>query len=348
MNPLARDSRRFCVAPMMDLTDRHSRRLLRLISRRALLYTEMIATQAILRGDAARHLRHHPDEHPVAIQLGGMEPAELAASAAMAADAGFDEINLNVGCPSDRVQSGRFGACLMAEPGRVAEGVAAMIARVRVPVTVKTRIGIDRDESPERMHRLVDLCAQAGCRVFIIHARNAWLDGLSPAQNREIPTLRYHLVHALKQARPELRIVINGGLDSVAQWQEQLRHVDGVMVGREAFYNPMCMAVVDRLLYGSVDPDPQPQEVLQAYMRHVAEELATGTPLRAMTQPLFGLYQGVPGARTWRRTLSEEGRLHGAGMEVIERALAAVGYQSAPRATTGQIASTRSARYATI
>ncbi len=317
-------SHRYCVAPMMDLTDRHCRRLLRLISRHARLYTEMITTQALLRGDAPRHLRHDESEHPVAIQLGGSEPAELAACARMAADAGFDEVNLNVGCPSDRVQSGRFGACLMAEPERVADSVAAMRAVVDIDVTVKTRIGIDHDDSPDRLLRLVEQCRAAGCRIFIVHARNAWLDGLSPAENREIPPLRYGVVHALKHDNPDLQIIINGGLRSQAALEAELAHVDGVMVGREAYYNPMSLATIDRTLYGSEAPIPRAREIVQAYLEHVARELSAGTPLRAMTQHLLGLYQGVAGARAWRRTLSEEGRLQGAGIEVIERALAAV------------------------
>jgi tRNA-dihydrouridine synthase A len=317
-------SHRYCVAPMMDLTDRHCRRLLRLISRHARLYTEMITTQALLLGDAQRHLRHDDTEHPVAIQLGGSEPADLAACARMAADAGFDEVNLNVGCPSDRVQSGRFGACLMAEPERVADSVAAMRAAVDIEVTVKTRIGIDRDDSPDRLLRLVEQCRTAGCRIFIVHARNAWLDGLSPAENREIPPLRYAIVHALKHDNPDLQIIINGGLRSQAAIETELTHVDGVMVGREAYYNPMSLGPIDSALYGARTPVPLARDVVHAYLDHVEHELSAGTPLRAMTQHLLGLYQGVAGARAWRRTLSEEGRLRGAGIEVIERALAAV------------------------
>ncbi len=317
-------SHRYCVAPMMDLTDRHCRRLLRLISRHARLYTEMITTQALMRGDAPRHLRHDPTEHPVAIQLGGSEPADLAICARMAADAGFDEVNLNVGCPSDRVQAGRFGACLMAEPERVAESVAAMCAAVDIPVTVKTRIGIDHDDSPERLLRVVALCRAAGCQIFIVHARNAWLDGLSPAENRDIPPLRYEVVHALKRDNPELQVIINGGLCSHEALETQLVHVDGVMVGREAYYNPMSLARIDKALYDSSAAVPLARDIVHQYMEYVEEELSAGTPLRAMTQHLLGLYQGVPGARRWRRTLSEEGRLEDAGIEVIERALATV------------------------
>jgi tRNA-dihydrouridine synthase A len=326
MNALPDDllSHRYCVAPMMDLTDRHCRRLLRIISRRSRLYTEMITTQALLRGDAARHLRHDTSEHPVAIQLGGTDPADLARCARMAADAGFDEVNLNVGCPSDRVQSGRFGACLMAEPELVADSVAAMLAAVDIPVTVKTRIGIDRDESADRLHRLVERCSAAGCRIFIVHARNAWLDGLSPAENREIPPLRYPVVHELKRDHPALRIVINGGLRTEAQITSELQQVDGVMIGREAYYNPMSMATVDSALYGETTAPLTCREVVQGFLIHVEAELHAGTPLQAMTRHLLGLFQGVPGARAWRRTLSEEGRLRGAGIEVIEKALAAV------------------------
>jgi len=306
---------------MMDLTDRHARRFLRGLSRRARLYTEMVTTGALIHGDAARHLRHDPAEHPLAIQLGGSDPAALAACARMAEDAGYDEVNLNVGCPSDRVQSGRFGACLMAEPALVAECVAAMQAAVRIPVTVKTRIGIDRDESTERLERLVEAVVEVGCRTLIVHARKAWLDGLSPRENREIPPLRPEVVHALKRSRPGLGVVINGGLASIADCERELAHVDGVMLGRAAYYDPWLLAAVDPALFGEAAPVVERAQAVEAFLPHVARELAQGTPLSAMTRHLLGLYQAVPGARAWRRTLSERAPRPGAGLDVIRAAL---------------------------
>lgn len=310
---------------MLDLTDRHARRFLRCLSRRAFLYTEMITTGALLFGDTQRFLRFDPGEHPVAIQLGGSDPLALARCARLAADAGYDEINLNVGCPSDRVQSGRFGACLMAEPALVGEGVAAMVAASAVPVTVKTRIGIDRDESADRLHRLVDAVAAAGCRTVIVHARNAWLDGLSPKENREVPPLRYGVVHALKRARPDLEIVINGGIRTLDECTAQLQAVDGVMLGREAYYRPWLLSEVDARLFGDAPAVDSREQAVLDYLPYVAAELAAGTPLPAMARHLIALYHGAAGARAWRRTLSEETRAPGAGIEVIEAALSAIG-----------------------
>jgi tRNA-dihydrouridine synthase A len=315
------DSHRFCVAPMLDLTDRHARRFLRCLTRRARLYTEMITTGALLFGDTRRFLAFDPAEHPVALQLGGSEPEDLARCARLAADAGYDEVNLNVGCPSDRVQNGRFGACLMAEPARVADGVAAMRAAAAIPVTVKTRIGIDRDESAERLYTLVEAIAEAGCGTVIVHARNAWLDGLSPKENREIPPLRYEVVHALKRARPELTIVINGGITTLDTCEAQLAHVDGVMLGREAYYNPWMLAGVDERLYGDGPGVRSRGEAVRAYLPYVRREIEAGTPLQAITRHLLALALGLPGARAWRRTLSEEARLPGAGAELLESAL---------------------------
>jgi tRNA-dihydrouridine synthase A len=320
----ARLSHRFCVAPMMDLTDRHARYFLRLLSRRALLYTEMITTGALIHGDAARFLAHDPAEHPVAIQLGGSEPADLARCARMAEDAGYDEVNLNVGCPSDRVQSGRFGACLMAEPELVGECVAAMHAAVRIPVTVKTRIGIDRDESTERLYRLVDAVRTAGCATLIVHARKAWLDGLSPKENREIPPLRYDVVHALKRAHPELEIVLNGGLTALDQCRDHLRGLDGVMLGREAYYNPWLLAGVDPELFGEPPPLRSRREAVQRLLPYLERETARGTPVAAVTRHLLGLYHGMPGARLWRRTLSENAHRPGAGPALLVEALRCV------------------------
>lgn len=315
---------RFCVAPMMDLTDRHARAFLRLLSRRARLYTEMITTGALIHGDRRRFLAFDPSEHPVAVQLGGSDAAELAACARMAEDAGYDEVNLNVGCPSGRVQSGRFGACLMAEPDLVAEGIVAMINAVTIPVTVKTRIGIDRDESTDRLYALMERVRSAGCRTFIIHARKAWLDGLSPKENREVPPLRYPVVHALKRDFPDLTIVVNGGIASIEAGAQQLEHVDGVMLGREAYYNPWLLASVDPVLFGEPAPVATRAEVVERFMPYVIARHREGVPVPAMTRHMLGLYQSVPGARLWRQTLSEGTRRPSAGPDTIEYALSHV------------------------
>lgn len=317
-------SRRFSVAPMMDCTDRHARYLLRLISRRALLYTEMITTGALLHSDAKRFLRFHPAEHPLAVQLGGADPRDMVSCARMAEVEGYDEVNINVGCPSDRVQSGRFGACLMAEPLLIADCVAAMIAAVKIPVTVKTRIGIDRDETTDKLYALVEACRIAGCRTFIIHARKAWLDGLSPKENREIPPLRYEVVHELKRAYPQFEIILNGGLKSIDACRTQLEHVDGVMLGREPYDNPYFLAQVDAAIFGDDRPLPTREEIVGAYAGYITLEREQGTPLAAMTRHMLGLFQGRPGARAWRRTLSEKARLPGAGLDVVREALRAV------------------------
>lgn len=297
-------SRRLSVAPMMDCTDRHARFLHRLISRRTLLYTEMVTAQALLRGDPDYLLAYDPAEHPVALQLGGSDPGQLAQAARLGADFGYDEINLNVGCPSDRVQSGRFGACLMAEPALVGECVAAMQAAVAVPVTVKCRIGIDRSDRDEDLFAFVETVAAAGCRHFAVHARKAWLDGLSPRQNREIPPLRYETVYRLKRLRPELEIVINGGVTDLDQALAHLSHVDGVMIGRAAYHSPWLLADADRRVFGQNAPAPERAAVLAAYLDYVRERHAAGTPLSALARPLLGLFQGEPGARAWRRALS--------------------------------------------
>ena len=317
-------SRRFSVAPMMDCTDRHARYFLRLLSRRALLYTEMITTGALLHGDAKRHLRFDPAEHPLAIQLGGSDPGEMTACARMAVDEGYDEININVGCPSDRVQSGRFGACLMAEPQLVADCVRAMRASVTIPVTVKTRIGIDRDESTERMYAIVEACRSAGCATFIIHARKAWLDGLSPKENRELPPLRYEVVHQLKRDYPGLEIIINGGLTTIDACKRELLHVDGVMLGREAYHNPYLLSNVDRDVCGESGAPPSREDVIARFTEYVERERAAGTPIPAMTRHILGLYQGMPGARHWRRVLSEQARRPGIGAAVIDEATRAM------------------------
>jgi tRNA-dihydrouridine synthase A len=313
--------RRIAVAPMLDWTDRHCRYFLRLLSRHTLLYTEMVTTGAVLHGDRGRLLAHDPTEHPLALQLGGSDPDELAGCARVAAEFGYDEINLNVGCPSDRVQSGRFGACLMAEPDVVADGVAAMRAAVDLPITVKTRIGIDDRDSYEALVDFVGRVAGGGCEVFIIHARKAWLHGLSPKENREIPPLRYDVVHRLKRDFPNLTIILNGGLTSLDQIAEQLERVDGVMIGRAAYENPYLLADVDLRFFGSSAPPPSRRQVIKAFLPYVAAQLRQGTPLHGMTRHILGLFQGIPGARAWRRHLSEHAHRRGAGVEVLAAAL---------------------------
>jgi tRNA-dihydrouridine synthase A len=315
--------RRLSIAPMMDWTDRHERYFLRLIAARALLYTEMIPTGAILR-DAARFLRFDPAEHPVALQLGGCDPGDLARCAERGASWGYDEINLNVGCPSDRVQNARFGACLMAEPELVAACVRAMRAAVEVPVTVKTRIGIDERDDYDFLHRFVDAVAAAGCHTLILHARKAWLSGLSPKQNREIPSLRYEMVHRVKADFPELQVIVNGGIRTLDQALAQLAAVDGVMIGREAYQNPYVLAEWERALLGGTEPVPGRFEVARRLLPYIERELAQGTPLHAITRHILGLFNGLPGARAWRRHLSEAAHRPGAGPEVVLDAMAVI------------------------
>jgi tRNA-dihydrouridine synthase A len=314
---------RLCVAPMMDWTDRHCRRLHRGLSRRARLYTEMLTAEAVIHGDRERLLGFDPAEHPVALQLGGSDPARLVLAARLGEDAGYDEINLNVGCPSDRVQSGRFGACLMAEPALVAECMAAIGAAVRIPATVKCRIGVDAQDPEQALFELVDACAAAGVDVFVVHARKAWLKGLSPKQNRELPPLDYPLVWRLKRERPALTVVINGGIGSLDEAEQHLVHVDGVMLGRAAYHTPGLLGEVDRRLFGD-GADVTPEAAVAAYLPYVRGALATGAHLAAMTRHMLGLFHGRPGARTWRRILTVEGARTGAGIEVIERGLAAL------------------------
>jgi tRNA-dihydrouridine synthase A len=297
------NDRRLSVAPMMDRTDRHLRYLLRLIAPHARLYTEMITARALLRGDAARLLRFAEAEHPVALQLGGAEPDELAAAARIGAAAGYDEINLNVGCPSDRVQAGCFGAALMLERERVAQGVRAMRAAVGVPVTVKTRLGVDHHDSYEFVRDFIGEVAAAGCDIFIVHARKAWLSGLSPKENREIPPLDYARVHRLKREFPALAIVINGGFVTLEDSVAQLEHVDGVMIGRAAYEDSWVLARIDEHVFGG--PPVAEASVLAAFERYVARELEAGTPLRTMTRHLLGMRNGRAGGRQWRRGLSE-------------------------------------------
>ncbi len=308
---------------MMDWTDRHCRVLHRQLSGRALLYTEMLTSGAVLHGDRARLMGFDPAEHPVALQLGGSEPRELAAAARIGEAEGYDEINLNVGCPSDRVQSGRFGACLMREPELVAECMAAIAAAVKVEATVKCRLGVDDQDPEESLFRLVDLCAAAGVRRFVVHARKAWLKGLSPKENRDVPPLDYPLVWRLKRERPGLTIVINGGIADLDEAERHLAHVDGVMLGRAAYHTPALLGEADARLFGETER-VDPVEAVARYRPYVARQLAAGTHLAAMTRHMLGLFHGRPGARAWRRILTVEGVKPGAGLEVIDRALAAI------------------------
>jgi tRNA-dihydrouridine synthase A len=306
---------------MMDWTDRHCRAFHRILSRRARLYTEMMTANAVIHGDAKRLLALDPAEHPVALQLGGSDPHALAEAAAIGEGFGYDEINLNVGCPSDRVQEGRFGACLMAEPELVAACVFAMRARVAVPVTVKCRIGIDDQDAEADLARFIDTVAAAGCATFIVHARKAWLEGLSPKENREIPPLDYARVHRLKAARPELTIVINGGIGSLEEAEAHLADVDGVMLGRAAYQTPYVLAEVDRRLFGEGREPLSRAEVIEALLPHVRRHLAAGGRLNNVVRHILGLYHGCPRARAFRRHLSENAVKEGAGLEVLLEAL---------------------------
>jgi tRNA-dihydrouridine synthase A len=309
---------------MMDWTDRHCRSFHRVLTRRTRLYTEMVTAPAILRGDWRRLLAYDPHQRPLALQLGGDEPTQLAACAELAETLGYDEVNLNVGCPSDRVQSGRFGACLMREPQVVAEAVAAMRARVRIPVTVKHRLGVDEQEGYEPLAAFVDAVAAAGCTTFVVHARKAWLSGLSPKENREVPPLRYELVYRLARERPELTVVLNGGVPSLDAALAHLTHVDGVMIGRAAYHEPWILAAADTRVWGAPgDPVADRAEAIAAYLPYVERELAAGEPLPRLVRHLLGLFHGEPGARAWRRVLSERARRPGAGLEVLQEALAA-------------------------
>ncbi len=310
---------RVCVAPMMDWTDRHCRYFHRLLSPRARLYTEMVTSAALVRGRQLRLLEHSQQEHPVALQLGGSDPHELARAARDGAQAGYDEINLNVGCPSDRVQSGRFGACLMREPALVGECMQAMREAVSVPVTVKCRIGVDDQDDYAGLQHFTETMLEAGVQVMTVHARKAWLQGLSPKENREIPPLDYERVYRLKREFPELTVVINGGISTVEQVRSHLDQVDGVMLGRAAYHDPYLLAAIETALYG--EPLPTRDEVLRQLRPYVEAELARGTALKHITRHLLGLYQGEPGARAFRRTISEGAHLPGAGWELIERAL---------------------------
>lgn len=309
---------------MLDWTDPHYRYLARLMTRHARLYTEMVTTGALLHGDVSRHLRFNADEHPVALQLGGSGPADLAASAVLGVEFGYDEINLNVGCPSDRVQNGSFGACLMASPEIVADGVKAMRAAVDVPVTVKTRVGIDRSDSFEAFSRFIDIVAeQGGCDIFIIHARKAWLDGLSPKENREIPPLRRDFVYRIQAAYPELTFILNGKLETLPEMQAELAKVaGGIMVGRAAYQHIDWLRFVDQTLFDTVTPIPTRSAVVQSYRAYMLQALESGTPMPPLLKPLLTLFNGLPGARAFRRHLSEQGPKRKTDIHVLDEALA--------------------------
>lgn len=330
--------RRFSVAPLMDWTDRHCRAFHRVLTRRALLYTEMITVDAVIHGDRTRLLGFDEIEHPVALQLGGSDPAKMAEAARIGAAFAYDEINLNIGCPSDRVQAGRFGACLMREPELVAQlWKAAQDAAPNIPVTIKSRIGVDDQAPREALFALVDACAGAGCRTFVVHARKAWLEGLSPKENREVPPLDYDLVRALKTERPGLEVILNGGLRDLDHALAELERrpdglpsnlptsrLDGVMLGRAAYQNPAVLLDVDVRLFGVSGPSPSRADAVRAHLPYIARRLKQGVPLHAMTRHMLGLFNAQPGGRAWRRILSERGVRAGAGVETVQDALAEV------------------------
>ncbi|MPQ59721.1 tRNA dihydrouridine(20/20a) synthase DusA [Duganella sp. FT27W] len=323
-------ARRISVAPMMDWTDRHCRVFHRHISQHTWLYTEMVTTGALVYGDVERHLRFNDEEHPVALQLGGSDPADLATSAKLGEQWGYDEINLNCGCPSERVQKGAFGACLMAEPQLVADCVKAMRDAVDIDVTVKHRIGIDKTESYDFVRDFVGTVADAGCTTFIVHARNAILKGLSPKENREIPPLKYDFAYRLKRDFPQFEIIINGGIKTEAEIDEHLRHVDGVMLGREAYHNPFLMATFDQRYYGATTEPKSRAEVLEAMIPYIEAQLAQYGPLglkmNSITRHMLGLMQGLPGAKSFRQTLSDSKQLATGDATLVRQAAARLGY----------------------
>ena len=319
---------RFCVAPMMDWTDRHCRVFHRHLTRHALLYTEMVTAQAIRHGDRQRLLGFDALEQPVALQLGGSDPDLLSDAARIGEDFGYSEINLNVGCPSDRVQEGRFGACLMAEPQLVADCVGAMRSAVKIPVTVKCRIGIDDQDEGESLDRFVEAVSATGCDTFIIHARKAWLKGLSPKENREIPPLNYPRVHQLKADFPHLNIILNGGLATLGQAIDEMRGLDGVMLGRAAYHTPWLLADVDRLFFQKANPLTSRIDAVTGMLPYIEEQLRRGDFLAKISRHMLGLFHGQPGGRHWRQIISEQSHLPGAGIDVLRRGLDAVELQS--------------------
>ena len=320
-NQIDKQAHRFSVAPMMAWTDRHARFFLRLISTSVRLYTEMIPMNGLLRGSPERFLRFTMKEHPVALQIGGSDPKGLADAAKMGGEWGYDEVNLNVGCPSDRVSSGHFGACLMAEPTLVAECVSAMVEAVSIPITVKCRIGIDKKDTEESLDNFVTGLIDAGCHTIIVHARKAWLKGLSPAENRSVPPLDYDRVYRLKTNFPTVSIVLNGGIVTVDETAKHLEHVDGVMMGRAAYETPYVLSDVDRQLFGMKTDTPSRMEIANLYMAYCEREVAQSTSLHHMTRHILGLFKGCPGARAWRRYLTENSSIPGAKASVIGEAL---------------------------
>jgi tRNA-dihydrouridine synthase A len=322
---MKRLDRRLSVAPMMDWTDRHCRAFHRALTRRALLYTEMLTADAVIHGDRERLLGFSDIEHPVALQLGGSDPGKMAAAARIGASHGYDEINLNIGCPSDRVQAGRFGACLMREPDLVAAlWRSAQEAAPDIPVTIKSRIGVDDQDPREALFALVDSCAREGCRTFVVHARKAWLEGLSPKENRDVPPLDYELVRELKRSRPELEIILNGGLSDLDHAGSESAGLDGAMLGRAAYQQPALLMDVDPRVFGAPAPADSRETAVEAHAPYIEARLREGVPLHAMTRHMLGLFHGAPGGRRWRRVLTEQGVRPGAGVEVIRAALAEV------------------------
>ncbi|MEQ1578125.1 MAG: tRNA dihydrouridine(20/20a) synthase DusA [Hyphomicrobium sp.] len=314
----------FCIAPMMEWSDRHCRYFHRLITRDALLYTEMVTADAVIRGKREQLLGFSNEEHPIALQLGGSDPEKLAQAARIGEDYGYDEINLNAGCPSDRVQEGRFGACLMAEPDLVAQCVAAMRTRVSVPVTVKCRIGIDDQDEETDFQRFIETVKTAGCETFIVHARKAWLKGLSPKENREVPPLDYARVYRLKAAHPDLRIIINGGIETLEACKTHLNHVDGVMLGRAAYHDPYLLASVDHCFFGSTAPQRSRAEILSALVPYAEAHIASGGKINNITRHILGLYHQQPRGRLFRRFLSESVTKANAGASLLNHAASLV------------------------
>jgi tRNA-dihydrouridine synthase A len=312
------------VAPMMDRTDRHCRYFLRQISRRTLLYTEMVTSMAILHGDKQKLLGFDKSEQPLSLQIGGDNPSDLAKCAQIAEEFGYDEVNLNVGCPSSRVQSGNFGACLMLQPAHVAECIAAMISATKLPVTIKHRIGVDEVDSYEDLVKFVSIVSQTGCQRFSVHARKAWLNGLSPKENREVPPLRYEDVHRLKQDFPQLSIEINGGFSSLEQVQTQLQFVDAVMIGRAVYDNPYLLALADSQIYGESTPPPSRHQIATAMLPYIDNWVSQGGRLNSITRHMLQLFHGQPGSRIWRRLITEQSVLPGAGVAVVAKALAEI------------------------
>lgn len=311
---------RFCVAPMLDCTDRHYRYLARLLTKRCMLYTEMITTGALVHGDRKRILKFDACEHPIALQLGGSNPSDMAKCAEYATEYNYDEVNINVGCPSGRVQAGKFGACLILEPTVVADCIRAMASATEIDVTVKTRIGVDDQDSYKYLYNFVEIIATAGCSTIIVHARKAYLSGLSPKQNRTIPPLRYDYVYRLKQDFPQLNIILNGGLVDMAEIQKHLNHLDGVMVGRKAYENPYFLVDIDTKVFNEPSKIVSRHDVLEKYKTYVHLQLEKGVPLKVLTRHIHGLFNGLPGAKTWRRHLSEHAYKKDAGLEIINNA----------------------------